>query len=239
MRSLNASMMLVMGYLGAVVGAGFASGQEIMQFFVAYGNCGYKGAILATLLFALSGGALLYTAHQEKISSYQTMIKHLMGPRAGVIVDAVLALFLFLGISTMLSASGAVFYEHLYLSKNLGIFSAYILVGVFLITGKRGLIMSYNFLVPLKLVLLLLIAGYAAFFASGSQPSTTPSAPAFPVNLRLRSISAHKPPSMHFARCSMKNPYLRRSNGHDGPATFTEMVVGTGAGAPAPAVTFT
>ncbi len=172
MNSLKSSMMLVMGYLGAVIGAGFASGQEIMQFFVAYGSYGFKGAILATLLFALSGGVLLYTAHRVKISNYQTMITHLMGPRAGIIVDGVMALFLFLGISTMLSASGAVFYEHLYLPKSLGILLAYLVVGLVLFTGKKGLIMSYNFLVPLKLLLLLLISGYAAFFLNNSQPTS-------------------------------------------------------------------
>jgi len=159
--------MLVMGYLGAVIGAGFASGQEIVQFFVAYGNYGLKGTVTAAALFALCGAMLLYLAHRWQVSNYQDMLHRMMGERMGVLVDFLLALFLFLGISTMLSASGAVFYEHLYLPKNLGIFLAYSMVVAFLLTGKRGLMTSYNLLVPLKIVLLLLISGYAAFFIKG------------------------------------------------------------------------
>jgi len=156
--------MLIIGYLGAVIGAGFASGQEIVQFFVAYGPNGAKGVLLATVLFGLCGGLLLYKAHDKKITNYQDMLKQLLGPRVGMTVDFLLAIFLFLGISTMLSASGAVFYEHLYLSKNLGIFLAYVVIVVLLAAGKKGLILSYNMLVPIKIVLLLIISGYAAFF---------------------------------------------------------------------------
>jgi uncharacterized membrane protein YkvI len=160
--------MLIMGYLGAVIGAGFASGQEIVQFFVTYGSYGMKGALLATVLFATCGGLLLYLAHTQRVANYQDMLEYLLGHKLGRVVDFLLAIFLFLGISTMLSASGAVFYEHLYLSKNLGIFLAYILIVIVLIAGKKGLILSYNILVPVKIVLLLIISGYAAFFIKGN-----------------------------------------------------------------------
>ena len=162
--------MLIIGYLGAVIGAGFASGQEIVQFFVTYGANGAKGVLLATALFGICGGLLLYKAHDQKAANYQDMLKHLLGHRLGMAGDFLLAIFLFLGISTMLSASGAVFYEHLYLPKNLGIFLAYILIVVLLASGKKGLIFSYNLLVPIKIVLLLLISGYAAFFIEANQP---------------------------------------------------------------------
>lgn len=158
-----------MGYLGAIVGAGFASGQEIAQFFVNYGESGLKGAITATLLFSLCGALLIYSAHKIKSSNYQYILVHLLGRRMGRIIDLLLAVFLYLGISTMLSASGAVFYEHLYLPKNLGIFIAYGLVILMLLSGKRGLISSYNILVPVKVILLIIISGYAAFFVQPPQ----------------------------------------------------------------------
>ncbi len=56
MKAMKVRLMLVMGYLGAVIGAGFASWQEIVQFFVAYELYGMKGALVATGLFALCGG---------------------------------------------------------------------------------------------------------------------------------------------------------------------------------------
>lgn len=161
--SIKTRLMLVMGYLGAVIGAGFASGQEIVQFFVSYGDGGFKGCILSTVLFALSGGLLLYLAHNNRVSNYQDLLACLMGEKTGRTLDFMLAIFLFLGISTMLSASGAVFHEHLYLPKEWGILLAYLFILVSILTGRKGLFYTYNILVPLKMVLLLIIAGYAAF----------------------------------------------------------------------------
>lgn len=152
--------MIVMGYLGAVIGAGFASGQEIVQFFVYYGSNGIHGTAMVTLMFAACGARLLYLAHSQKASNYQDILIYLLGERLGGLVDVLVAVFLFLGVSTMLSASGAVFYEHLYLPKELGILIAYSVVVVLLIAGKRGLIYSYNLLVPVKLFLMILISGY-------------------------------------------------------------------------------
>lgn len=156
-------LMIVMGYLGAVIGAGFASGQEIVQFFVRYGTSGIYATIIAGFMFAACGARLLYLAHAQKASNYQELLKYLLGDRIGLLIDSLVAVFLFLGISTMLSASGAVFSEHLYLPKNMGIFLAYTVVVILLMTGKKGLICSYNLLVPVKLALMLIISGYAAF----------------------------------------------------------------------------
>ena len=115
MKHLKVRLMLVMGYLGAVIGAGFASGQEIMQFFVNYGSCGLTGALTATFLFALMGGLLLHLSHRFQVSNYQDLLAKTVGEKLSPVIDTLLAVFLFLGISTMFSASGEVFYEHLYL----------------------------------------------------------------------------------------------------------------------------
>lgn len=169
MTCIKKQLVITMGYLGAVIGAGFASGQEIVQFFVSYGEVGAKGAVLAAVLFAACGGILLSIAHQHKISNYQTMLSYLFGQKLGKMVDFLLAIFLFLGLSTMLSASGAVFYEHLYLPKYGGIMLAYIAVVIALAAGKKSLIFSFNLLVPVKIVLLLIISGYIALFTGEIQ----------------------------------------------------------------------
>ena len=39
--------------VGVIVGAGFASGQEIMQFFTHFGWLGTVGALTATIMFAV------------------------------------------------------------------------------------------------------------------------------------------------------------------------------------------
>ena len=107
-----------------------------------------------------------------------------MGNKGGKLIDWLLAAFLFLGISTMLSASGAVFEEHLYLPKSLGILLTYLMVIFFLFSGKKGLIFSFNMLVPIKILFLLIVTGYVAFFME-SQALGSYSAYLCPVDSRL------------------------------------------------------
>lgn len=163
---------VALGYMGAVIGAGFASGQELVQFFVYYGIPGTWGVIVAGVLFAFSGGLLMSWVHAHHLDHYQSVLKSLFGKRYSGIIDSLLAVFLFLGICTMFAASGAVFYEHINQSKTFGIMLAYIAVLVFLLAGRKGMISSFNLLVPLKFLLLLSVAGYAAIFGEGISPSS-------------------------------------------------------------------
>ncbi|MGI6512858.1 MAG: hypothetical protein ACOX3D_00660 [Syntrophomonadales bacterium] len=159
------------GYMGAVIGAGFVSGQELVQFFVNYGIRGTWGVIVAGALFALCGGLLMSWVHAHHLDHYQSVLKSLFGRRYSVIIDSLLAVFLFLGICIMFAASGAVFYEHINQSKTSGVMLAYITVLIFLLAGRKGMIGSFNLLVPLKFLLLLSVAGYAAILGEGISPS--------------------------------------------------------------------
>lgn len=160
------SLSVAWGYMGAVIGAGFASGQELVQFFVGYGWGGLWGTVLAGVLFAVFGGLLLFWVNANRLNDYYDVLKSLFGNRLVYIMDALLAIFLFLGVCTMFSASGAVFYEQINHSKITGIGVAYIGVLMFLMTGRQGLVKAYNFLVPIKFLLLLIVAGYAAMVGS-------------------------------------------------------------------------
>lgn len=160
-QNVGRGLEVVWGYLGAVIGAGFASGQEIVQFFVAYGAVGMRGVILAGVLFAFFGSQVLAMGRYWQTGGYQAILAQLFGSRLGSIVDSLLSLFLFLGICTMFSASGAIFYEHLYLPAPVGILSAYAAVILLLLKDHQGLVSSYNLLVPVKILLLLSVAIYA------------------------------------------------------------------------------
>lgn len=46
-------------YVAYVIGSGFATGQEIVQFFTVYGIKGIAGMLVCTVLFAAMGSTLL------------------------------------------------------------------------------------------------------------------------------------------------------------------------------------
>lgn len=48
---------IALAYIGVVVGAGFASGQEVLQYFVAHGKIGMMAVLMTAILMALVGAA--------------------------------------------------------------------------------------------------------------------------------------------------------------------------------------
>ncbi|MEG0620682.1 MAG: hypothetical protein RR477_06115, partial [Raoultibacter sp.] len=45
--------------VGTLIGSGFASGQEVMQFFTSYGLAGIIGCLVAMVLFGLLGAVFM------------------------------------------------------------------------------------------------------------------------------------------------------------------------------------
>lgn len=164
-------------YIGAVVGAGFASGQEIMQFFVPFGRQAYWGTVMVTLLFILLGMTVLRLAMRRQFNSYQEIVGYLLGPRLGRVVDGFLSLFLFLGLCIMLAGSGAIFAEHLDGPAGLGIGLAVLCLAVVLTGEVKGLVWFNSLLVPVKFLLCLGVCLAAVWLTPGGPPLISPASP--------------------------------------------------------------
>lgn len=108
-------------FMGAVIGAGFATGQEIIQFFTLFSVKGFWGIIFATAMFCFLGTKTLLITKQIRGDSYYDFINFYYGSKVTVLVDLVLALILLVGLGVMLSGSGALFQEHLNLPYSWGV----------------------------------------------------------------------------------------------------------------------
>ncbi|MGE5529011.1 MAG: hypothetical protein ACM3X6_07705 [Patescibacteria group bacterium] len=94
-------------YVGTVIGAGFASGQEIWTFFGRFGPAGFAGLALAGAVFAVAGGrALALGAAGNACDTHYQILRQLFGPLAPAF-DAVLLLFLTVLGGVMLAGAGA------------------------------------------------------------------------------------------------------------------------------------
>ncbi|HLR92703.1 MAG TPA: hypothetical protein VK048_06535, partial [Atopostipes sp.] len=58
-------------FIGIIVGAGFASGQEILQYFTSFGYMGTIGAIVATALFAYVGMTLVNVGSRLQTTNHK------------------------------------------------------------------------------------------------------------------------------------------------------------------------
>lgn len=76
-----------MAFIGVIVGAGFASGQEAMQYFVAFGNQGFWGVALAAGLMLITGIAILQLGSYFQASEHTAVYDKISGPITSKILD--------------------------------------------------------------------------------------------------------------------------------------------------------
>jgi len=98
---------LAAAYVGAVVGAGFASGREVYAFFAVYGHHGLLGAALAAALFATLGGLALHRIALAGHRHYGELLRDVCGPRLGGALDWLSLAALLVGLAAVLAACGA------------------------------------------------------------------------------------------------------------------------------------
>ncbi|WP_406243142.1 hypothetical protein ACF3M2_04440 [Tissierella carlieri] len=139
-------------YVGTVIGAGFASGREIIEFFGVYGIKGIFGITISGILFSLIGGLLLLKIFNNKISGFEELICKIFGKKFGLILDNIMTIFLYTGFSVMVAGSGAIFEEELGLSFNLGIIVMIVLSFIVFLFSLEGFSFISSLLVPLLII---------------------------------------------------------------------------------------
>lgn len=138
-------------YIGTVIGAGFASGQEILQFFVNYGYKGIIGAFVSTLLFIAVATGVLVKVYKNKLNNYQELITPVLGKKLSILAEFIMLSYLFIGACIMVSGSGALFEEQLGLSYNMGLIIMVILTFLTVIHSVEGVLKVNGFLIPILL----------------------------------------------------------------------------------------
>ncbi len=158
-RSWVQSFQVAAVYIGTVVGAGFATGREIVEFFTQYGLYGLFGILIAGLFFTLIGIKMMLISKRIGAKSFFDLNAFLFGDTLGKIVNFFM-LFVLLGVtSIMLSGSGAIFEEQLGWSRQLGILLTIAIAILVMVYGVKGLF-SVNLLVVPMLIIFSLVVAY-------------------------------------------------------------------------------
>lgn len=139
-------------YAGAILGAGFASGKEITQYFIYYGYKGFYGLILSGFLFGIIGWAVMDIAYKNKIKTYDEFNQMILGKKFGAIMEIVSVCFMFILFSTMLSAGGAIAEQTWGSSPELAIIILTFVCTVTLIFDMKGIIIVNSIVSPILLV---------------------------------------------------------------------------------------
>lgn len=139
-------------YAGAILGAGFASGKEITQYFIYYGYKGFYGLILSGFLFGIIGWAIMDIVYKNNIKTYDQFNQIVLGKNFGVIMELISVCFMFILFSTMLSAGGAIAKQTWGFSPEFAIIILAFICAVTLIFDMKGVIIVNSVVSPILLI---------------------------------------------------------------------------------------
>lgn len=231
MKAWGTVLQIAFTYIGTIVGAGFATGQEILQFFSRYGWMATITITLAGLLFIWLGTKVMLLANQIKASSYEDLNRYLFGPRLGNAFSLFSLVVLFGINAVMLAGAGSVFREHFNLPYQYGLlFTLLLAYGV--ITGGLKALMAVNSLVvPMMFLFSILMvtaaigspnAGNWLTWSSDYNPVRIWTAPLLYVAFNLATAQAVLVP----LGAATKNPHLLKKGGWLGGIGISLMLLG-------------
>jgi len=150
-------------YIGTVVGAGFATGQEILQFFAQFGVNGLWGIALTTFLFVIFGFIIMRLGYKLGAQSHLEIIRHSGGKVIGSIMDLIITFFLFGSLTAMIAGTGALFAQQFGLPAIFGNLLMVTITALTVLTGINGVINSISAIVPFLLVSVVGISIFSIF----------------------------------------------------------------------------
>lgn len=166
MPKLKEMIIVAFAFVGVVVGAGFATGQEIFQFFTSNSKFSVFGVFITGFIITIGGVFVLNTGYRLRSHNHTEPIKFYLPRTIAAIFDIILTLFL-LALAMIMTAGGVST-----LHESFGIpyaISSLILVLIILATlflKFDRLITVLGMVTPFLVIIVTIIAIY--YFTTGS-----------------------------------------------------------------------
>lgn len=152
-------------YIGLIIGAGFASGREVLEYFCFPSNGSSVGVLIASFLFVITAYAILSKASESGISSFDEYIEKIAG-RLAPAVKVFMLVHMFCGLVVMFSGSGAFADATTGFSFLDGAFFMAFVCFVVLSFDVKGIVALNVFLVPMMICGILFVALYSIIFGN-------------------------------------------------------------------------
>lgn len=150
-------------FVGVIVGAGFASGQEVLQYFTSFGHMGTVAAVVATALFAYLGMMLTMLGSRMQAKSHKTVIYQISGRYLGVIVDTIIIFTLFGVGVVMIAGAGSTLNQQFGIPAYIGSVLMTLLMGTTLMLKVDKVVALIGSITPFLVLALAVICGYSLF----------------------------------------------------------------------------
>ena len=134
--------------MGTMIGAGYASGRELWQFF---GEESGLAILLFTIIFSVSCYVVMLISYEQKSEHFQPVLKALVGARWSTIYDVLILFYLFTTTVVMIAGGGATLQTfQIPFSVGISLFSA--LVALIFMKGIKGMIQVNSMVIPVLII---------------------------------------------------------------------------------------
>lgn len=99
-------------FIAFLIGSGFATGQEVLQYFTSYGYSGILGAGVTLVLLLYVGVNFITVGQKNKFEKGSEIFKYYCGEKLGTFFDYFSVLFIYLSFTVMIAGAGATFNQH-------------------------------------------------------------------------------------------------------------------------------
>jgi uncharacterized membrane protein YkvI len=148
-------------FVGIIVGAGFASGQEILQYFTSFGYIGTIGTIIATALFAYMGMMLTKLGTRMKAKSHKEAVYRVSGRYLGVVVDYVIIFTLFGVGVVMIAGAGSIPSQQFGLPPVFGIILMSVIVMATIMMNVGKVVNVIGSITPFLIIMVIIVSVYS------------------------------------------------------------------------------
>ena len=156
---------IVFVIIGALIGAGFASGQEMFTFFYSYGLKGLYGIIICSVLTSIIIYKVFNIIIENKVETYQDLLKvftknkkeHNKYLNFTFITSTIINIFILITFFIMIAGFGAYFDQELQINSTIGCIILAFLCFIIFMTSVKGVVKANELLVPVLIIFIIII----------------------------------------------------------------------------------
>ena len=145
--------------IGTMIGAGFASGQEVYLFFFSYGIEGLIGILISSFIIGFVIYRTFQIVEKYRVNTYKDFLDILIQKDSKLkpIINAVINMFILITFFIMIAGFGAYFEQELGINSLIGSSILAIITFVIFMTSVKGVVKANELLVPVLIGFLVII----------------------------------------------------------------------------------
>lgn len=135
--------------IGALIGAGFASGQEIFSFFYIYGKNGIYGILIMSILIGIFIYKSLKIIYQKQVYNYNDFLNlFIKNTKTRNVILWIVNVLLLVSFYIMVAGFGAYFEQEIGINRIIGSIVLNLLCVIVFFSNIKGVLKASNLIVP-------------------------------------------------------------------------------------------